>query len=105
MTRSLGSAPAPAPDVWLLPPVAGDRFLVCSDGLTGELEDAEIAAVLAANADPQSAAVELVRSANAAGGHDNVTTVVLDVLEVQAVEASQAATETIPSADRALPSG
>ncbi|HST47465.1 Stp1/IreP family PP2C-type Ser/Thr phosphatase [Jatrophihabitans sp.] len=82
VTRSLGSQPSPAPDVWLVPPVAGDRFLVCSDGLTGELEDPAIAELLGSSDDPQAAADELVRQALAAGGHDNVTVVVLDVAEV-----------------------
>jgi len=82
VTRSLGTDPAPAPDVWLVQPAAGDRFLVCSDGLTGELEDAEIAELLAENSDPQAAAEHLVRQAVAVGGHDNVTAVVLDVVEV-----------------------
>jgi len=81
VTRSLGSEPGPAPDVWLVPPVPGDRFLICSDGLTGELEDPAIAELLAAEPDPQAAADELVRQALAAGGHDNVTVVVLDVAE------------------------
>jgi len=86
VTRSLGSQPSPAPDVWLVPPVAGDRFLVCSDGLTGELDDPAIAELLGASPDPQAAADELVRQALAAGGHDNVTVVVLDVAEVRDAE-------------------
>ncbi len=81
VTRSLGSQPSPDPDVWLVPPGAGDRYLVCSDGLTGELEDPAIAEVLGASPDPQAAADELVRHALAAGGNDNVTVVVLDVAE------------------------
>jgi serine/threonine protein phosphatase PrpC len=80
VTRSLGSLPAPKVDVWVLPLVAGDRFLVCSDGLTTELEDAEIDGILADSDDPRSAADELVKQANLAGGHDNVTVVVVDVV-------------------------
>jgi serine/threonine protein phosphatase PrpC len=80
VTRSLGSDPPPIADLWVLPPSAGDRFLVCSDGLTGELEDAEIEQLLADFSDPQEAAEELVRAANAAGGHDNVTAIVVDLL-------------------------
>ncbi|MEO6500866.1 MAG: PP2C family serine/threonine-protein phosphatase [Jatrophihabitantaceae bacterium] len=98
VTRSLGSDPGPAPDLWLVPPVAGDRFLVCSDGLTGELEDPVIAEVLTATPDPQEAADQLVRRALAAGGHDNVTTVVLDVVEVLATEPPPAETAAMPTA-------
>jgi protein phosphatase len=82
VTRSLGSDPAPVPDVWVMPPVVGDRFLICSDGLTTELDDPDIAEVLRDVADPQTAADELVRRANSAGGHDNITTVVVDLISV-----------------------
>ncbi|UQX86640.1 protein phosphatase 2C domain-containing protein [Jatrophihabitans telluris] len=87
VTRSLGSQPAPAADVWLFPPSPGERFLICSDGLTGELDDAEIARVLFDEPDPQRAAVALVEQANNAGGHDNTTVVVVDVADVDAVAA------------------
>jgi protein phosphatase len=80
VTRSLGSDPPPIADLWVLRPRAGDRFLVCSDGLTGELEDAEIEQLLAEFSDPQEAADALVRAANAAGGHDNVTAIVVDLV-------------------------
>lgn len=77
ITRSLGTDPAPVPDLWVLPPVSGDRFLICSDGLTNELSDAEIAAVLQREEEPQAVADALVRAALEAGGRDNVTVVVL----------------------------
>jgi len=108
VTRSLGSDPGPAPDLWLVDPAAGDRYLVCSDGLTGELEDPAIAELLATNPDPQAAADQLVVRALAAGGNDNVTVVVLDVLEVVAAEESLRQTATMPVPDGAtavLPSG
>jgi protein phosphatase len=98
VTRSLGTDPGPAPDVWLVQPAAGDRFLVCSDGLTGELEDADIAALLAGNPDPQATADELVRQAVAVGGHDNVTAVVLDIVEVVAPQLAPADTAAMPTA-------
>lgn len=99
VTRSLGSDPGPAADLWLVQPAAGDRYLVCSDGLTGELEDPAIAELLQANPDPQAAAEQLIGQALAAGGNDNVTAVVLDVLEVRAepARAEAALTEPMPA--------
>lgn len=97
VTRSLGSDPGPAADLWLVEPVAGDRFLVCSDGLTGELEDHVIGEQLKAITDPQAAADELVRRALAAGGHDNVTVVVFDVVAVHDGQPPQAATAKMPT--------
>jgi PPM family protein phosphatase len=55
VTRALGGGSELAVDHWLLPAAGGDRFLICSDGLFGELSDEAIAALLAA-AHPQQAA-------------------------------------------------
>ena len=81
VTRSVGASEAPEMDVWLLPQVPGDRFVVCSDGLNSEVTDADIARLAAAHPDPQEAADALVAAALEAGGRDNVTVVVLDVQE------------------------
>lgn len=54
----------------------GDRILVCSDGLTGELSDDEISDVLSVHPDDQDAVDALIGQALAAGGHDNVTVIV-----------------------------
>ena len=79
VTRVLGGAASDVePDVWLLPVSPGDRMLVCSDGLTDELSDARIEAELRAEDEAQAAADRLVAAALAAGGHDNVTAIVLD---------------------------
>ena len=72
VTRALGSDPAPEPDVWVFPPTAGERFLICSDGLFLELSEAEIVDVLRAEPSPQRVADELVRRAQAHGGRDDV---------------------------------
>jgi protein phosphatase len=82
ITRAVGGAGGFQPDYWLLPPVAGERLLVCSDGLTNELEDAAIRDVLVAESDPTTAVNRLVRQALGAGGHDNISAVVVDVLSV-----------------------
>lgn len=79
ITRAVGTDAAPEPDYWLIPALPGDRILVCSDGLTNELADPVIERVLGALDDPQEAAQDLVDRAVAAGGHDNVTVVVVDV--------------------------
>ncbi len=79
VTRSLGSVPPPAPDLWLCPPREGERYLVCSDGLTNEVPDDEIAVMLRDEADPGAAADALLDRALAAGGRDNIAVVVVDV--------------------------
>jgi len=79
ITRSIGTDPCPRVDLWVLPQVPGDRFLVCSDGLTNELTDAEIARILFANPDPDQAAGALLAGALAAGARDNVSVIVVDL--------------------------
>lgn len=79
ITRSLGSDPPPMADTWVLPPVRGERFVICSDGLSNELDDDEIRRVTGTHPDPQVAADELVAAAVRAGGRDNVSVVVVSV--------------------------
>ena len=79
VTRSLGTDPAPNPDLWVFPPTAGERFLICSDGLTLELDDTVITDVLTTESDAQRAAETLVQRAVSAGGRDNVTAIVVDL--------------------------
>ncbi len=78
ITRSLGQSGPLQPDLWLLPPAASERFVVCSDGLNSEVGDEQIRALLLAEPDAQAAADALVDAALAAGGHDNVSVVVVD---------------------------
>ena len=56
---------------------AGDRLLLCSDGLTEMLADEAIAAILAAEPDPERACTTLVAEANEAGGRDNITVLIV----------------------------
>lgn len=79
LTRALGTGEPPEPDYWLLPAGVDDRLLICTDGLTRELADDEIAQVLAAVDDPQEASARLVQDALERGGRDNVSAVVVDV--------------------------
>lgn len=87
ITRAIGGGVPGSfdPDRWLIPARAHDRVLICSDGLTGELSDPLIAALLMAYADPSEAAAELVSAAVRAGGRDNVTAVVVDAQAVRGV--------------------
>ncbi len=79
ITRSLGHDPMLDVDLWLAPITAGERYLMCTDGLTFELSDDELRAALAAGEPAQATADRLVRAALGAGGHDNVSAVVVDV--------------------------
>ena len=80
ITRALGSPGGVDPDFFLLPLASVERLLLCSDGVTGMLEDKEIEDILDSVADPRDAADTLVRAAVAAGGRDNATAVVVDVV-------------------------
>ena len=79
VTRSLGRDRVPVADTWVLPVMVGERFVVCSDGLTNEVLDAQIASLLGEVADVQAAAQALVDAAVANGGRDNVTVIVVEV--------------------------
>lgn len=80
ITRALGSADTAA-DSWLLPVETGTRILVCSDGLNSEIDDEVIRATLTMSTSPEAAVDELVVRANAAGGRDNITVLVVDVIQ------------------------
>jgi PPM family protein phosphatase len=80
VTRALGTIPPSQVDYWLLPATAGDRYLMCSDGLYSEVPDEHIRSLLANGGEPQPTADALVSAAEVAGGHDNITVIVLDVV-------------------------
>lgn len=80
ITRALGVDAHVEVDTYRVELQAGDRFLICSDGLTNMLSDDTIAQTLRRHADPQQAADTLVDMANQAGGDDNITVVILDAL-------------------------
>ncbi|GAA2005771.1 protein phosphatase 2C domain-containing protein [Nocardioides kribbensis] len=80
ITRALGATEGAEADYFLLPLPAVERLLLCSDGVTGMIGDDHVARILAAAADPRDAAEQVVRAAVAAGGKDNATAVVVDVV-------------------------
>ncbi len=80
VTRALGIDDRVAVDSWLIPLFAGDRFILCSDGLVDEVPTADIAALAAQQREPQMIADALVALAKRNGGRDNITVVVVDAV-------------------------
>lgn len=78
LTRALGIAPTVRPDIRVEEALAGDYYLLCSDGLTKMLTDREICDCVLGN-DIALAAKRLVTSANDRGGRDNVTVILVRV--------------------------
>src|SRR3954451_24299044 len=81
LTRVLGMAPEIDVDCFPILPYKGDRVLLCTDGLINEVSDSQIASLLRRRAEPAEAARELVEMAKEAGGHDNITVIVVDVVD------------------------
>ena len=81
ITRAVGIDEDANVDCWELPIHKGDRFLLCSDGLTNEVATSEIHSILETVDSPQEAAELLVDLAKTNGGNDNITVVVVDVKE------------------------
>lgn len=79
ITRALGVEALVVVDAWLLRPCDGDRLLLCSDGLFGEVGEDRIAEILADDDGPDILARRLTAEADASGGRDNITVVVVDV--------------------------
>lgn len=103
VTRVLGVYPEVTPDLWPVDAIRGDRYLLCSDGLFNEVRDDQITAALRRLNDPTEAASELVRLANEAGGHDNITVLVVDVIDDGGVAAEASAALTGTAAGPARP--
>ncbi len=80
VTRCLGSFPGPTPDLWVHAPRGDERYVVCSDGLTNEVADHDIADTLRRHPDPGAAADALLAQALAAGGRDNIAVIVVDLV-------------------------
>lgn len=78
VTRALGMAQRVPVDTLTEHTEAGDRILLCSDGLNGMITDEEIAEILRSDDPPEAVAWALVEAANEAGGVDNVTVVIVD---------------------------
>lgn len=91
ITRALGSDPNMLADIYEINVEAGDRLLLCSDGLSSMINDDDIKEILLRWGDAQRCANVLVNQAIAAGGHDNVTVIVADVVGTAAIKEKRSA--------------
>ena len=78
ITRAMGIGAYVEPDYFLVPLGPGNRLLLCSDGLSGMVEDEKIAQVLREVPDTDAAASRLMEMAREAGGKDNITVILID---------------------------
>ncbi len=81
VTRALGVDDPVEVDLYTVDVRAGDRVIICSDGLTTMLRERDIESIARTEPDTRLAANKLVEAANDAGGEDNITVVVIDVVE------------------------
>lgn len=77
VTRAIGAAPDLLVDVTSHEMAVGDALLMCSDGLSGMVVDADIERIVRASAEPQEATDRLIAEANAHGGEDNITVLIV----------------------------
>jgi protein phosphatase len=82
ITRAIGTNPSLEPDIAAIPVQPGDIYFLCSDGLTDYVSDEEIEAILKKSSSIKEASIELVDAAKNAGGNDNITLVMIKILEV-----------------------
>jgi serine/threonine protein phosphatase PrpC len=92
VTRALGMDPQLRVSIGSHAVVEGDRFLLCSDGLSGPVSAPEIASALGCDETPQETVARLIALANAAGGPDNIAAL---VLHCQAAQAHATPTEPV----------
>ena len=90
VTRALGAESKVVVDSWTIPVRLGQRYLMCSDGLINEVPDEDITPVLAEMHDPEEAARYLVNAANRSGGRDNITVLIVDVVEAESCDPAAA---------------
>ncbi len=102
ITKALGVEPVVDVDVATYNLEAGDLLLLCSDGLTAMLRDSEIAAHLVRTKDPEELSDTLIAEANARGGVDNITVVLIDP-EIDALAPREDAAFSIRVAASAVP--
>ena len=85
ITRCVGAGESVEPDTYTGQVMAGDIFLVASDGLTGMVDDRRIAQLLLARTTPARMVENLIREANGRGGLDNITAIVVQVMGIEEI--------------------
>jgi PPM family protein phosphatase len=109
ITRAVGIEPEIGVDAFSFEAHAGMRLLVASDGLTNEVNDQEIAAILSIHLNREEAAATLLQTALAHGGSDNITVIVADVLDEATIDpvnldiATSGGATAVPLAESVLP--
>lgn len=81
VTRFMGMPRPALPDVFCTDVLPGDRLILCSDGLHGMLEDEEIREILRKKRAPEDACRAFIDAANEAGGQDNISVVIVEILK------------------------
>ncbi|MDN5743845.1 MAG: protein phosphatase 2C domain-containing protein [Nocardioidaceae bacterium] len=100
ITRALGGAALPGEvsgeaDYFMLPLASAERLMLCSDGVSGMLEDSQVSTILGRCEDPRDAAEQVVAEAVKAGGHDNATAIVIDVVGLVHTEPYDSAAQRV----------
>jgi protein phosphatase len=84
ITRCVGASSEVEPDIYRGEARVGDLYLVASDGLTGMVDDRRLAQLLASRAEPDRKVQSLIAEANGRGGLDNITAIIVQVLDLGA---------------------
>ena len=97
ITRCVGASPDVEPDLYAGEAKTGDVFLVASDGLTGMVDDRRLAQLLMSRAEPERKVQALISEANGRGGLDNITAIIVQVIEAGSDPSDDAKTVEIRS--------
>lgn len=100
ITRALGSDPKTEADIYELEAAVGDRLLLCSDGLYGMVPDSDIEQILNSSESPDVACERLIDAACAGGGLDNISAIVVDIINDQSEFIQFSGTEDSSSSPR-----
>lgn len=85
LTRALGTDPSDAPDLLAGELQAGDLVLLCTDGLTGMVPNRSLSRILSAPLAPEERVAQMITLANRRGGRDNITAIVIEILDDQGI--------------------